>query len=243
MFNAEDFNPFGTFSKLGGMDKSMDRLRNLSPIEITICFMFRGTSYYEGHLPVIEFPMVKFHNLVKLLDFDQVIDVYALRTATVESVLDDDDESKKEVVLIPQPIFKHVVWNSVDAFKRKMNAMLAENNLEPTDEHDEIWERNYISDFMNKAQAMYLKMRKENDERKKKEKKATDNPPTFEELMQRWQQSFNCSNCDNEDHEHFAYSRTVANGEVWICDHCKAETVVEEMPNEDKMGEDESDKD
>jgi len=51
--------------------------------------------------------------------------------------------------------------------------------------------------------------------------------------LDKWEESFDCSECSNYEKEHFAYSRTVANGEVWTCKNCKTETVINEQPNED----------
>jgi hypothetical protein len=55
---------------------------------------------------------------------------------------------------------------------------------------------------------------------------------SFETLLDNWQNSFSCSECDNQDFNNFTYQRTVANGEVWRCEHCKTESVVGNQPKE-----------
>ena len=54
----------------------------------------------------------------------------------------------------------------------------------------------------------------------------------FEDL-EKWENSFECNECGEFDQDGFAYDRTVSNSEVWHCKNCKAETVVNEKPNED----------
>lgn len=52
--------------------------------------------------------------------------------------------------------------------------------------------------------------------------------------MAKWENSFYCNECGNDNHtENFHYSRTVANGDVFICKSCKNEIVVDHKPNED----------
>lgn len=52
--------------------------------------------------------------------------------------------------------------------------------------------------------------------------------------LEKWENSFYCNQCGCDKVTDFWYSRTVANGEVWHCKHCKTETMVGDKPNEDK---------
>jgi hypothetical protein len=55
----------------------------------------------------------------------------------------------------------------------------------------------------------------------------------FEDL-EKWENSFYCNECGCDKITDFAYDRTVSNGEVWHCKHCKTETIVDNKPNEDR---------
>ena len=50
------------------------------------------------------------------------------------------------------------------------------------------------------------------------------------EEIEEWENSFECNECGNNDHNNYIYDRTVANGEVWHCKDCGNEIMVEEMP-------------
>lgn len=52
--------------------------------------------------------------------------------------------------------------------------------------------------------------------------------------LEKWENGFYCNECGCDKITYFAYDRTVANGEVWYCKHCKTETVVGNKPNEDR---------
>jgi hypothetical protein len=52
--------------------------------------------------------------------------------------------------------------------------------------------------------------------------------------LEKWENSFYCNECGCDEITDFAYDRTVANGEVWHCKHCKTETVAGNKPNEDR---------
>ena len=52
--------------------------------------------------------------------------------------------------------------------------------------------------------------------------------------LEKWEESFYCNECGYDKITDFAYDRTVANGEVWYCKHCKTETVAGNKPNEDR---------
>ena len=54
----------------------------------------------------------------------------------------------------------------------------------------------------------------------------------FTEDLEKWEKSFYCNECGCDEEKDFSYQRTVANGEVWICKHCKKEILVNERPNE-----------
>ena len=54
------------------------------------------------------------------------------------------------------------------------------------------------------------------------------------EDFDKWEHSFYCNECGCDKITDFAYDRTVANGEVWHCKHCKTETVTGNKPNEDR---------
>ena len=57
---------------------------------------------------------------------------------------------------------------------------------------------------------------------------------TWSEAMNEWEQSFNCKSCGYENgKEGYKYSRTVANGECWLCPECNEECLVDHIPNED----------
>jgi len=51
--------------------------------------------------------------------------------------------------------------------------------------------------------------------------------------LEKWENSFYCNECGCDKITDFAYDRTVSNGEVWHCKHCKTETNVSDKPNED----------
>jgi hypothetical protein len=55
----------------------------------------------------------------------------------------------------------------------------------------------------------------------------------FDDLA-KWENCFYCNECGCDKITDFVYDRTVANGEVWQCRQCKTETVVGDMPNEDR---------
>ena len=48
-----------------------------------------------------------------------------------------------------------------------------------------------------------------------------------------WWELLYCSECGCMEDEGFHYIRTVANGEVYFCDHCKTEKQIPNKPNED----------
>lgn len=50
--------------------------------------------------------------------------------------------------------------------------------------------------------------------------------------LEEWENDFHCDECGNHDHKHFTYDRTFADGEVWHCDDCGIEIIVDEMPEE-----------
>jgi len=52
--------------------------------------------------------------------------------------------------------------------------------------------------------------------------------------LDKWEKSFYCNECGNDNHTvDFSYSRTVANGDVYICRNCRTESVFGHKPNED----------
>jgi hypothetical protein len=51
--------------------------------------------------------------------------------------------------------------------------------------------------------------------------------------LEKWESRFYCNECGCDDIKDFAYDRTVANGEVWHCKHCKTEAILGNKPNED----------
>jgi hypothetical protein len=53
------------------------------------------------------------------------------------------------------------------------------------------------------------------------------------EALEKWENSLCCRHCGNDDKETFGYTRTVANGDVYFCEECQSETLVDEKPNED----------
>jgi len=59
-----------------------------------------------------------------------------------------------------------------------------------------------------------------------------DEKDFFEDLA-KWENSFYCNECGCDKITDFYYSRTVSNGEVWCCRHCKTETVAGDKPKEE----------
>ena len=55
----------------------------------------------------------------------------------------------------------------------------------------------------------------------------------FFDDLEKWENSFYCNECGCDKITDFHYSRTVANGEVWCCRHCKSETVAGDKPKEE----------
>lgn len=52
--------------------------------------------------------------------------------------------------------------------------------------------------------------------------------------VEKWENSFYCNECGTDNHTtDFHYSRSVANGDVYKCNNCKNEIVVDHKPNED----------
>lgn len=47
-----------------------------------------------------------------------------------------------------------------------------------------------------------------------------------------WESSF-CCNCGEDTFEKFTWQRSVSNGEVWECEDCGSECLVDHQPNED----------
>lgn len=54
----------------------------------------------------------------------------------------------------------------------------------------------------------------------------------FEDL-EKWENSFYCNECGCDERSDFYYTRSVANGDVYVCRKCKTETVFGNKPNED----------
>ncbi len=55
----------------------------------------------------------------------------------------------------------------------------------------------------------------------------------YSEDLEKWENSFCCNECGCDKITDFYYDRTVANGEVWHCKHCKTEILVGHEPKED----------
>tara|TARA_R110002020_G_scaffold448165_2_gene660849 strand:- start:443 stop:637 length:195 start_codon:yes stop_codon:yes gene_type:complete len=52
--------------------------------------------------------------------------------------------------------------------------------------------------------------------------------------LEDWENEFQCNECGEDEKKGFGYMRTVANGEVWICNNCNTDNLVSNRPNEDK---------
>lgn len=48
-----------------------------------------------------------------------------------------------------------------------------------------------------------------------------------------YEQWFSCNECGNDEKSQHTYQRSVSNGEVWVCNYCKTETLTPHEPNED----------
>lgn len=59
----------------------------------------------------------------------------------------------------------------------------------------------------------------------------------FFKCLEEYNDQLFCRECGNDSKRTFVYSRTVANGEVWLCKKCKMEKLCSEKPNEDNYNE------
>jgi len=66
-----------------------------------------------------------------------------------------------------------------------------------------------------------------------KKNKTTVKKSNYFDDLEKWENSFSCGECGETEKKNFYYSRTVANGEVWTCKHCKKEALVNNRPKED----------
>lgn len=80
------------------------------------------------------------------------------------------------------------------------------------------------SDHRNTALAAAIKRVKE---------RQTKSAKKYDTDLKDYNESFECKECGNDDIALFKYDRTVANGEVWICQSCKAERLTPHEPKEE----------